>query len=192
MQWLYSLLKFVHFLSFIFMSIPLFNLILVNERARLSTTMVYGIDRYMERLIGGMLLRCYAFQATVLASGLALVFLLQLDLLGNWVLLTKFILLLVIIGIHNYAYFALQRPINGLLVKVTTDPVPQEIAAQIRPLRVRRKQLAALCLFIVLTIVLLGLQIYVRFNPVLTAALIAAIALFVWRAYKSRMLYGWV
>ena len=190
MTWV-DLMKFMHVLSFIFMSIPLFNLIVVNERARLGTTMTYGVDRYMERLIGGMLLRCYAFQATVLASGLALVFLLKLDLLSNWVLLTKFILLLVIIGIHNYAYFALQRPINGLLAKVNADPVPQEIAARIRPLRVRRKQLAAFCLFIVLTIVLLGLQVYVPFNPVLTGALIAAIALFAWRAYKSRMLYGW-
>jgi hypothetical protein len=190
MEWIH-LLTLVHVLSFIFMSIPLFNLILVNERARLGATMAYGIDRYMERVIGGMLLRCYAFQATVLASGLALVFLLQLDLLGNWVLLTKFVLLLVIIGIHNYAYFALQRPINRLLAKVNADPVPQEIASQIRPLRVRRKQLATLCLFLVLTIVLFGLQVYVRFNPVLTGVLIAAIALFAWRAYKSRMLYGW-
>lgn len=190
MEWV-SFLKFVHVLSFAFMSVPLFNLIAVNERAQLGKAMMYGIDRYLESVIGGLLLRCYSFQLTVLASGLALVFLQKLDLIGNWVLLSKFVLLLVIIGLHNYAYFSLQRPINRLLAQVSTDPVPEEIAAQIRPLRARRKKLASVCLFLVLVIILLGLQVYVRFNPILTAVLIMAIALFTWRAYKSRVPYGW-
>jgi len=190
MEWVYFL-RFVHLLSFAFMSVPLFNLIIVNERARLGAAMTYSVDRYLENVIGGLLLRCYAFQLTVLASGLALVFLQRLNLLENWVLLTKLALLLVIIVLHNYAYFSLQRPINRLLAQVNADPVSEAIAAQIRPLRVRRKKLASFCLFLVLVTILMGLQVYVRFNPVLTGVLIAVIVLFAWRAYKSRVPYGW-
>lgn len=192
METLFQLVKFVHVLSFAFMSVPLFNLIVVNERARLGTTMSYSLDRYLEHVIGGLLLRCYAFQLTVLLSGLALIFLRQLDVLENWVLLTKLALFLAIVVIHNYAYFNLQRPISRLLAQGNTDPVPEAIAGQIRPLRVRRKRLAGFCLGLVLVIILLGLQVYVRFNPVLTGVLIATVALFAWRAFKSRMPYGWI
>ena len=42
---LYDILKFVHVISFVFMSIPLFNLIAVNERAKIgpfSSTIAHG------------------------------------------------------------------------------------------------------------------------------------------------------
>ncbi len=103
----------------------------------------------------------------------------------------KLALLFVIIVLHNYAYFSLQRPINRLLAQVNADPVPEEIAAQIRPLRARRKRLASFCLLLVLVTILMGLQVYVRFNAVLTGVLVAVIALFAWRAYKSPLPYGW-
>jgi len=32
METLYNLVRFLHFMSFVFMSVPLFNLIVVNER----------------------------------------------------------------------------------------------------------------------------------------------------------------
>ncbi len=32
----YNLLKFLHIISFVFMSVPLFNLIVVNERAMMG------------------------------------------------------------------------------------------------------------------------------------------------------------
>jgi hypothetical protein len=191
MEILLQLVKFVHVLSFAFMSVPLFNLIAVNERARLGSAMSYNVDHYLENVIGGLLLRCYAFQLTVLLSGLALVFWQQLPFWNNWVLLTKVALFLAIVVIHNYAYFSLQRPINRLLAQVKSDPVPEAIAAQIRPLRVRRKKLAGFCLFFVLVTILLGLQVYVRFSPILTAVLIVVVMLFTWRAFKSLIPYGW-
>jgi len=55
-----------------------------------------------------------------------------------------------------------------------------------------RKRLAAICLFLVVTAVLLGLQVYARFATSLTAVLIAAVALFAWRVYRTRIPYGWV
>jgi hypothetical protein len=189
MEILLPLVKFIHVLSFAFMSVPLFNLIIVNERARLGSAMSYHVDRYLENVIGGLLLRCYAYQLTVLVSGLALWQ--RLSFWNNWVLLTKVALFLAIVVIHNYAYLNVQRPINRLLAQVNADPVPEEIAAQIRPLRVRRKRLASFCLFLVLVTILLGLQVYARFDPIVTSVLIAAMALFAWRAYKSRVPFGW-
>jgi uncharacterized membrane protein YqjE len=57
---------------------------------------------------------------------------------------------------------------------------------------VRRKKLAGFCLFFVITLVLLGLQVFVQFNLTTTALLLALAALFSWRVYKSPIPYGWV
>ena len=47
----YDLLRFLHVIGFVFMSIPLFNLIVVNERTLLGTSFNYDTDRYMENII---------------------------------------------------------------------------------------------------------------------------------------------
>ena len=41
----YQLVKFWYLMSFVFMSIPLFNLIVVNERAQMGAKFVYATDR---------------------------------------------------------------------------------------------------------------------------------------------------
>ncbi|MBI4465531.1 MAG: hypothetical protein HY647_12570 [Acidobacteria bacterium] len=56
----------------------------------------------------------------------------------------------------------------------------------------RRKKLAAFCLFFVITLVLLGLQVYSRFDPLVTGLLLLLAALFSWRVYKTPVSYGWV
>lgn len=48
---LYEVIVLLHIISFIFMSIPLFNLIVVNERAMMGAGFVYAVDRYMENII---------------------------------------------------------------------------------------------------------------------------------------------
>ncbi len=53
MENLTDLLKLLHILSFVFMSVPLFNLIVVNERAMMGSGFVYATDRYMENIIPG-------------------------------------------------------------------------------------------------------------------------------------------
>ena len=47
MEALYDFLKFAHVISFVFMSVPLFNLIVVNERVLLGIPFNYQVDRYM-------------------------------------------------------------------------------------------------------------------------------------------------
>jgi len=55
-----------------------------------------------------------------------------------------------------------------------------------------KEVLAGFCLFFVITLVLLGLQIFARFNPAVSAILILLAALFSWRVYKTTIPYGWV
>ncbi len=56
----------------------------------------------------------------------------------------------------------------------------------------RRKKIAATRLFLVLTLILLGLQVFERFPSVLTLTLLLASALFARHAFRTRIPYGWV
>ena len=189
-----DLIIFVHILSVVFMSAPLYNLIIVNERAQFGP-MSYKIDRYLENLIKGSSIRCYVYQLTALVTGLLLVYLSGLGLASivtNWVLAAKTGLLLLLMGLLSYVHFGIQPQIEKLLAPVSEDPIPGEIVAAIKPLRIQRKRLAAGCLFLVVTIIILGLQVFTRFNPILTLALMVLAALFSWRVYRKPIRYGWV
>ncbi|MEK6716407.1 MAG: hypothetical protein AABZ16_02810, partial [candidate division NC10 bacterium] len=138
--------------------------------------------------------RCYVFQATALVTGVILVGLggSLVSLVTNWVLLTKLIILLILTALLSVVTFALQPRIDRLLAQVTGDAIPQEIAAQLGPIRLRRKRLAATCLFLVISTVLLGLQVSVPFGAPLNALLILLAAVFAWRVYSSPIPYGWL
>jgi Na+/glutamate symporter len=68
----------------------------------------------------------------------------------------------------------------------------KETAAQIQSLRLRRKRIASICTFSVLTMAMLGVQVWAASPLWLTVVLVVAIAAFTWRAYKSVTPYGWV
>jgi len=189
----YDLLKFVHILTVVFMAAPLYNLIVVNERARFGKAHVQ-VDRYFENLIRGNATRCYVFQATVLVTGVLLVAVggSLASLVTNRVLLTKWILFLILPALLSVVTLSLQPRIDGLLAQVTADSIPQEIAAQIGPLRLRRKRLAAVCLFLLIAQILLGLQLGVPFGIPLNALLLLLAAVFAWRVYRSPIPYGWL
>ena len=89
-------------------------------------------------------------------------------------------------------HLGIQPEIENLLGQVQSDPVPEKIASGIRPLRILRKRLAAICLFLVVTTVILGLQVLDTFHPFLTVGLIVLAALFAWRVYKSPVRFGWI
>ena len=65
------------------------------------------------------------------------------------------------------------------------DAVPDGFSAQMKPFRVRRKRLATFCLFLVITAIILGLQVYGVFSPILTIVLIGVGAIFAWKANKT-------
>jgi hypothetical protein len=192
---LYDLLKFLHVLSFVFMSIPLFNLIVVNERAVMGSGFVYATDRYMENIIRRGATRCFMFQTSVLVTGLLLLLVGPLDidaLWQSWVVLTKTVLLLVLMGLLSYVHLGLQPKIEAHLAAVSPDaPAPANLGATLKPYRVRRKRLATFCLFIVITTIILGLQVYGRFTLSLNVILIALAAVFSWRANKTLLRFGW-
>lgn len=189
----YDLLKFLHILAVVFMAAPLYNLVVVNERVRFGKAHIQ-VDRYFENLIRGNAARCYVFQATALVTGVLLVGLRGswFSLVTNWVLLAKLIILLILSALLSVVTFSLQPRIDGLLAQVASESIPQDIAAQIGPIRLRRKRLATLCLFLVITTVLLGLQVFSPFGAPLTVLLLILAALFAWRVYRTPIPYGWV
>ncbi len=196
MDSLYSALKFLHVLGFVFMAIPLFNLIVVNERALLGVPFQFHADRYMENIIRRGATRCFVFQGTVLATGVLMLVVGPLGLSAlwtNWVLLAKMLMLFTLMALLSYVHLGLQPQIEAILASVTADAAPSaDLPARLKPYRVRRKRLATLCLFLVITTIVLGLQVYGRFSVGLTTGLIALAALFAWRANRTLLRFGWV
>lgn len=190
-----EILKLIHIISFVFMAFPLFNLIVVNERALMGTTFNYGIDRYMENIIRRGALRCYVFQTSVFLSGILLLVFGDLgieSLWQNWIVLVKTLMLLMLMGLLSFVHFSLQPKIETLMAQVDFDTQPPEnFSAQLKPYRVRRKQLATFCLFAVITIIILGLQVYSAFSLLLNIGLIALAGLFAWRVSKTGVKLGW-
>jgi hypothetical protein len=190
----YEAVKFLHILAVVFMSAPLYNLIVVNERVAFGEA-PFAVDRYFEDIIKGNSLRCYVYQLTALGTGIFLIPLVGLpwaSLFENGILLAKLLLLLILTSLLSVVHFRIQPAIEELLGRVEGDEIPQEIAKRILPLRIRRKRLAALCLFIVITIVLLGLQVFAQFGFPLSTLLIAGTALFSWRVYRTPIRFGWI
>ncbi len=195
MEAFYDVFKFLHIISFVFMSVPLFNLIVVNERAMMGSRFVYATDRYMENIIRRGASRCYVFQGSVLITGILLLYSLNLDIedfLGNWVLVTKTILLFVLMGLLSYVHFGLQPKIESILAGINPDTPPPDVTSQLKPYRVLRKRLATLCLFIVISTIILGIQVYRPFDSVLNIVLFILAGLFAWRANKTLIRFGWV
>jgi len=190
----YQVIKFLHILTVVFMAAPLYNLIVVNERLRFGKA-PYAVDRYFENLIKSNATRCFVFQVTAFVTGVLLLPLGGLPLsalVTNRILLAKFLLLLVLSGLLSYVHLGVQPRIEALLSQVQGSEIPPEILQKIVPWRVRRKKLAGFCLFFVITLVLLGLQVFVPYNALTTALLLVLAALFSWRVYKTPIPYGWI
>jgi hypothetical protein len=183
-------------MGFVFMSTPLFNLIVVNERALIGSSFNYSADRYMENIIRHGAIRCYVFQLTVLISGLLLIIFGPLGieaLWTHWIVLAKTLILLIMMGLLSYVHFNLQPKIESHLSKIgPEDPMPDGILSEMKPYRVRRKKIATFCLFLVITSIILGLQVYELFNPILTVVFICLGALFALNANKTLVRFGWI
>ena len=196
MNVLYDLLKFLHVMSFVFMSVPLFNLIVVNERALFGSSFNYPVDRYMENIIKHGANRCFVFQSSVFLTGVLLLVFGPLGIHALWangIIAVKTILLFALMGLLSYVHFKLQPKIENILANHSPDaPLPDGLFSVLKTYRARRKRLATFCLFIVITIIILGLQVYSAFSPVLTIALIGLAGLFAWRVSKTLIRFGWI
>lgn len=190
---IYNFLKAAHMVTVVFMAAPLYNLIVVNERVKFGKAHLQ-VDQYFENLIRGNSTRCYVFQLTALVTGVLLAVLSGsvTSLYTNPILLAKLLLLLALTGLLSIVNFAIQPGIDRLLAQATGDVLAPSLAAQIAPLRLRRKRLAALCLFLMITTVVLGLQVFAPFTRLMTATLVALGGLFAWRVYRSPVPYGFL
>jgi hypothetical protein len=192
---LIDVLKVIHIVNAILLAWPFYALVAVNQRARLGPPLGDRADTYMENVIKNRTVPCFIFQATALVTGLALVLLrgFGLDaLIAYPVLGIKLLFLLLLAGLLAYVHIGLQPKIDALFAGAGSNPVPAEVAPQIGALRLRRKRIASICLFGVLTITMLGVQAWAAFPLWLSGVLVLAIAVFTWRAYQSVTPYGWV
>lgn len=130
------------------------QLVTVNQRVCLGPPLGDRTDTFIENIIKNRTIPCFVFQATALISGLALVFLrdLGLDALLTFPMLgLKFLLLFVIAGLLFYVQRNLQSQIDQLFAQLASEPTP-DVASKIGALRLRRKNMASICMFLVLKI----------------------------------------
>ena len=192
----YNIVLFLHVMSFVFMSVPLFNLIVVNERVLLGTNFNYYADRYMENIIGHGASRCFVFQTTVFVTGILLLIIGGLgieELWSSWVIIAKVILLFTLMLMLSFIHFRLQPKIEEQMSTLKPDSeIPEGFAARLKPFRVLRKQMATVCLFLVITIIILGMQVYSTFGLTVDIILIVLAGLFSLHVSKSLIRFGWV
>jgi len=189
-----SVLRVIHITSVILMVWPFYALVAVNQRARLGPPLGDRTDTYLENIIKNRTVPCYVFQISALLSGFLLVVLRGLGLsyvLVNPILAAKLGLLIVLGALLTYVHTTLQPKIDAGFQQLASGIASQDLTSRIVSLRLRRKRMASICLFCVLTAAMLGLQVWAPFPIWLIAILILAIAAFVRRAYSSVTPYGW-
>jgi len=196
MEVLYDLLKAVHIISFVFMSIPLFNLIVAAERGKFGPDINYPVDIYMENILSGGSTRCFVYQATVGISGILLLVFGSLGieaLWTEWVILLKTVLLFILITLLSRVHFTIQPAIDAIFENMKPeDQITDDDMIYLKSLRGFRKKLASFCLFLVLTIIILGFQVYTAYSPIFTGSLVLLAALFSRRVYIKGVPFGWI
>ena len=196
MEILYDILLFLHVISFVFMSVPLFNLIVVNERVLLGVKFNYYADRYMENIILHGAARCFVFQISVLITGILLLIYGDLgieELWNNWVIIAKVILVFTLMSLLSFVHLRLQPKIEEHMSTIGPDSdIPDDFVNKLKPFRVLRKRMATFCLFLVISTIILGMQVYSTYNPFVTIILIALAGLFALRVNRSLIRFGWI
>jgi len=190
-----SIILVIHLISTLFMAAPLYMLIIVNERARFGLPPGYNTDRYMENIIKRQPIRCYAYLAVILITGLLLVWFTGLrwtSLFTDWTLAIKVVAFILLVSFLSYIHFGLQPKIETILSALKPDGLlPEEVKPKLVVLRMRRKKFSGVCLFLVLTSLLAGARLTLELSPLIFFIFVALSALFAWRAYKVPLPRGW-
>ena len=102
-------------------------------------------------------------------------------------------MLFALITMLSTVHFNIQPKIDDLVQRISAggDSVT-DLLIQLKPLRVLRKRMATFCLFLVITTIILGMQVYNTFDPILTLSLIVLAGLFALRVNKTLVLFGWL
>jgi len=194
MDILYDVVIILHFIGFILLSLPLFNIIIINVRTMLDKSFNNYADLYMENIIKNGSFRCCIFQSTVLISGVLVLIFGPLGIEGLWtdlIILITMILLFSLMGILSYLHFNLQPKILSFLADQNSDSEEQDILiTQMKPYRILRKRISAISLFLVITAIILELQGFDMFNPLLAIILIVLGGLFSLKVNKTLIRFG--
>ena len=189
-----GIITLLHILSAIFMAWPLYALITVNERPKVSAALGDKVDDFMEGIIKKQSGRCYTFQITAVITGLYLWsrggFGLSLT-VPNLLMLGKLLGLFVLMGLLSYVVFVIQPKIDDLFTELKNRN-DKETVDKINRLRSKRTKFAATCLFILLTTIVFAVQIREPLSLPINVALLVLAALFTYRVRKSNTPYGWV
>lgn len=184
----------LHLAAMVFMAAPLYMLIIVNERGRFPVPPGYNPDRYMENIIKGQPFRCYAYLAVIFVTGMLLVW----DrgwVWSDWALIIKLAGFAMLLGLLSIVHLYIQPKIEVILGRCKPG---EEVGAGDKPLlmtwRKRRKRLSAVCLFIVLTSLTMGIRLALGYEyaPWLAAVFVVAAAVFAWRVYRTPIRFGWL
>lgn len=189
-----DVLRVVHLFTAILMAWPFYALVAVNQRIRLGAPLGDRADLYMENIIKNRTIPCLIFQFTAGITGIALMLLRGFgigSLITNPAVAIKAGILVFVIGLLLYVDKVLQPKIDALFAEAGEGIVPPELAQRINPLRKLRARFALTCLFCVLIIALMAVQVWVLFPLWLNGVLFGAIVVFVWRTFTSYMAYGW-
>ena len=90
-------------------------------------------------------------------------------------------------------HFNIQPAINAIFEKLKPDDkISDDDMKELKSLRGFRKKLASFCLFLVLTIIILGFQVYTTYTPIFAAGLVLLAALFSRRVYSEGIPFGWI
>jgi len=181
----------LHLIAMLFMAAPLYMLIIVNERARFAVPPGYNTDRYMENIIKRQPIRCYAYMAVILVTGILLTWA-RGWIWTDWALIAKLVTFAILAGLLSYVHFNIQPRIESILAGCKPG---EEVSAKDKPIllawRTRRKRLAATCLFLVLIALIMGVRVTWGFAPWLVVVFLVIAALFAWRAYRRPVTWGW-
>ncbi len=192
----YDLIRFFHVISFVFMCVLLFNLIVANERVLLGITFNYNADRHIENVIKSGVNWCYINQLTILITGVLLLVIGDIGIKAiwtDWIVLSKTIILFILMGTISYVHFKLQPKIESFLTVLTTgSEVPDDLILKLKPYRILRKWMTSFYLFLVIAAIVLGIQVYATFNLLLTIILIGLAGLFSIKADKILIRFGWI
>lgn len=196
MDIVYDLIRFFHVISFVFMCVLLFNLIVANERVMLGITFNFDADRHIENIIKSGVNWCYINQLTILITGILLLVFGDIGIKAlwqDWIVLSKTIILFILMATISYVHFKLQPKIESFLTALSTGTeISDNFILQLKPYRVMRKWMTSFYLFLVIAAIVLGIQVYATFNPALTIILIVISGLFSIKADKILIRFGWI
>ncbi len=190
-QEVYVVVLLFHLVAMLFMAAPLYALLAVNERGRFTIPPNYNTDRYLENILKRQPLRCYAYLAVILVTGILLTWA-RGWIWTDWALIAKLVAFTALVSLLSYVHFVIQPHIETIL---TGWKPGEEVPADKKPIflawRGRRKRLAGICLFLVLTALIMGLRVTLVYAWWLAAVFMVAAALFAWRVYRNPVRFGW-